>query len=145
MVGFFKPLACLVVGGTTLGGGIYGTVRHIGAGGGHSIAYKDKTKYCDTRAGLGGRCVFIGPIDEFQGEGIYFQEGVATNTHRIDKKDWLDYDKTDDTVGGTLKEVLNQHPGLRAYLKGWLDSHKHCDFQLKSTNLGEYKMICQRQ
>ncbi|AFO51656.1 hypothetical protein MHLP_00380 [Candidatus Mycoplasma haematolamae str. Purdue] len=132
-------------------GGIAGTGAYSihAVGGGHSITYKEKTKYCDKRSkeGFQGRCVFIGPIPEFQSEGVYFQEGSASNTHRIQDETWLDANTTfsNDTAGANLKEVLNQHPGLRDYLKKWLDGHKDCQFQQKSGTLAEFIMTCLRR
>nr|WP_146612374.1 hypothetical protein [Candidatus Mycoplasma haematolamae] len=143
--GSLKLVVCAMLGGGVIGTSVY-SVKQV-RGGGHSITYQEKTKYCDKRSkeGFQGRCVFIGPIPEFQGEGIYFQEATATNTHRITDETWLDSNRVweGDSVGANLKEVLNQHPGLRDYLKRWLDGHKDCTFEKSvASNLNEHKMTC---
>ncbi|AFO51662.1 hypothetical protein MHLP_00410 [Candidatus Mycoplasma haematolamae str. Purdue] len=131
----FKASACVLCGGSVVGAGAYGAHK---VGGGHPT-YQEGKKYC-----LGEEsnknCVFIGPAGNFQGQGIYFEEGIHGTTVSFIDDQWMKQGHTTDP-GKAFEKLLEHYPGLREYLSKWREDHKGCDFQGNSVNL-ERKMVC---
>ncbi|AFO52395.1 hypothetical protein MHLP_04075 [Candidatus Mycoplasma haematolamae str. Purdue] len=141
MGGSLKWIACMVTGGTALGGMTYGGIKVAGGG---QPTYTWGNKYCVTGASTRQNCIILGPIanEGFNTKGVWLRQGFASTGDLA----------VEDTTGFTgsfsndFKELFEKFPGLKGFIERTIGDFKNrgCTYTSaapQSTGL-EYKVTC---